>query len=95
MLIDLTNKGITGEDASERLYQAGIVVNKNAIPNDPRGPRDPSGIRLGTPSVTTRGMKEKEMELIAEWIDRVIRDEKEISKVKKEVLKLCKRFSIK
>lgn len=95
MLIDLTNKGITGEDASERLYQAGIVVNKNAIPNDPRGPRDPSGIRVGTPSVTTRGMKEKEMKLIAQWIDRVLRDEREIPKVRKEVLRLCKKFPIK
>lgn len=92
MLIDLTNKGIIGEAASERLYRAGLQVNKNAVPNDPRGPRDPSGIRVGTPSVTTRGMEEKEMKLIAGWIDRVIRDEKEIPKVRKEVLKLCKKF---
>jgi len=82
MLIDLTNKGLTGEEASERLYRAGIVVNKNAIPDDPRGPRDPSGMRLGTPSVTTRGMKEREMKMVAEWIDRVIQDAKEIPKVR-------------
>lgn len=94
ILVDLTNKGIIGEAASERLYQAGIQVNKNAIPNDPRGPRDPSGIRVGTPSATTRGMKEKEMKLIAKWIDRALRDEKEIPKVRKEVLKLCKKFPI-
>lgn len=95
ILVDLTSTGLGGEEASERLYRAGIVVNKNAIPNDPRPPKDPSGIRLGTPSVTTRGMKEKEMKILADCIARVLNDEKEIVKVRKEVATLCRRFPIK
>lgn len=94
LLVDIAKTGLGGEEASARLYHAGIQTNKNAIPNDPRGPRDPSGIRLGTPYLTTRGMKEKEMKLIAEWIDQVLRDEREIPKVRKEVLKLCRKFPI-
>jgi len=72
LLIDLTNKNIGGADAEKALDRAGITVNKNTIPNDPRKPYDPSGIRLGTPPLTTRGMKEKEMILIAEWINEAI-----------------------
>ena len=72
LLIDLTNKGIKGADAEKALGLAGITVNKNTVPFDPRSPFDPSGIRLGTPALTTRGMKEGEMEQIAEWIDRAI-----------------------
>lgn len=72
LLIDVTNKGMTGGQASTALDRAGITVNKNAVPNDPRKPWDPSGIRLGTPALTTRGMKENDMEHIASWIDDVI-----------------------
>lgn len=72
LLIDLTNKGISGKDAEVALGKAGITVNKNTVPFDPRSPFDPSGIRLGTPALTTRGMKEQEMEQIAEWIDQAI-----------------------
>lgn len=68
MVLDLTHLGITGKEASGMLESVGIVVNANAIPFDPRGPRDPSGIRLGTPSVTSRGMGEPQMELIANAI---------------------------
>ena len=68
MLVDTMAKGISGKDASTRLEAAGIIVNMNTIPHDPRSPMDPSGIRLGTPAVTTRGMKEKDMVKIAKKI---------------------------
>jgi len=87
MLVDLRNKRITGKEAEERLEKAGIIVNRNTIPNDPRKPFDPSGIRLGTPAVTTRGMREKEMKKIAFWISEVISDSKSISKIREEVRK--------
>ncbi len=72
LLIDVSNKGVTGAQAEVALDHAGITVNKNTIPNDPRGPMDPSGIRLGTPAITTRGLNVEHMPLIAEWIDRAI-----------------------
>ncbi|MEK9155550.1 MAG: serine hydroxymethyltransferase [Patescibacteria group bacterium] len=72
LLIDLTNKELTGNTASDALDRAGITVNKNTVPNDPRKPWDPSGIRLGTPALTTRGMKEADMIRIASWIDDVL-----------------------
>lgn len=72
LLIDLTNKGIKGKDAENALGAAGITVNKNTVPFDPRPPFDPSGIRLGTPALTTRGMKEAEMDQVAGWIDAAI-----------------------
>jgi len=87
ILVDLRNKGITGKEAEERLEKAGIIVNRNTIPNDPRKPFNPSGIRLGTPAVTTRGMREKEMKKIAFWISEVISDFKSISKIREEVRK--------
>ena len=72
ILIDLTNKGIGGKPAAKALDRAGIVVNYNTVPEDPRPPFNPSGIRLGTPAVTTRGMTENDMRTIAGFIDRVI-----------------------
>jgi len=72
MLVDLTPKGITGKDAQEALDRAWITVNKNGIPFDTKGPMVTSGIRIGTPAVTTRGMKEPEMAAIATLIDRVL-----------------------
>lgn len=72
LLINVTNKDLTGKDAETALDKAGITVNKNMIPDDPRSPFNPSGIRLGTPALTTRGMKENEMHIIAELIDRAI-----------------------
>ncbi len=87
ILVDLRNKGITGKEAEERLEKAGIIVNRNTIPNDPRKPFNPSGIRLGTPAVTTRGMREKEMKKIAFWISEVISDSKSLSKIREEVRK--------
>jgi glycine hydroxymethyltransferase len=72
LLIDVRNKGVTGAQAEHALDTAGITVNKNMIPDDPRSPMDPSGIRLGTPAITTRGLQPKHMPMIAEWIDRAI-----------------------
>ncbi|OGF82553.1 serine hydroxymethyltransferase [Candidatus Giovannonibacteria bacterium RIFCSPLOWO2_01_FULL_46_13] len=75
LLVDtwMRGKGISGKDAERALEKAGIIVNKNTIPGDPRGPLDPSGIRIGTPAVTTQGMKEKDMKKIAERIDKILR----------------------
>ncbi len=97
ILADLTNKNVTGKIAQIALDEVGITLNKNTIPDDPRSPFDPSGIRLGTPAVTTRGMKEAEMEKIAEWIDRTIsnvEDEKLLSEIKEEVKEMCLKFPV-
>ncbi len=97
MLIDLSNKGITGKEAEEALDRAGITVNKNAVPFDERPPAVTSGMRLGTPSVTTRGMGQKEMVLIAELIDGVLgnmNDESAINAFRERVSELCGKFPI-
>ncbi len=94
ILIDLTNKNITGKEAQILLEKAGVVLNKNTIPYDPRPPFDPSGIRLGTPALTTRRMKEKEMKKVAFWINEVISNPNSYLKVKKEIIKFCKKFPI-
>ncbi|PIQ07400.1 MAG: serine hydroxymethyltransferase, partial [Candidatus Nealsonbacteria bacterium CG18_big_fil_WC_8_21_14_2_50_37_10] len=92
VLIDLRNKNITGKPAQELLEKAGIVTNRNTIPTDePQSPFDPFGIRLGTPGLTTRGMKEKELRKIAFWINEVISNPKSVSKIRKEVKKLCQK----
>jgi len=94
ILIDLTNKEISGKEAQDLLEKSGIIVNKNSIPYDQRRPFDPSGIRIGTPALTTRGMKEKEMKKIASWINEVISNSRSCLRIKKEVKKLCKKFPI-
>jgi len=94
VLVDLRNKNITGKPAQELLEKAGIVASRSTIPYDPNPPYYPSGIRLGTPAITTRGMKEKEMKKITFWINEVISSPGSASKIKKEVKKLCKRFPI-
>ncbi len=97
MLVDLTSKAITGKDAQETLDQARITVNKNAIPFDPLPPGKASGIRLGTPAVTTRGMKENEMRLIAELIDEALTrrsDAQALQAVAKRVGELTDRFPL-
>ncbi|MDD5680393.1 MAG: serine hydroxymethyltransferase [Candidatus Omnitrophica bacterium] len=97
MLVDLTSKSITGKDATAVLDKAAITVNKNLIPFDTQKPTVTSGIRLGTPSVTTRGMKEKEMKKMAGFIDRVLMnasDEKVIADVRKEVKEMLKAFPL-
>ncbi|MFQ5454832.1 MAG: serine hydroxymethyltransferase [Nitrospirota bacterium] len=95
MLIDLTDNDITGKDAETLLDKAGVTVNKNAIPHDKRPPAVTSGIRIGTPIVTTRGMKEPEMAEIAEIIKDVLNnanDKKVLKKVDERVRELCERF---
>jgi glycine hydroxymethyltransferase len=95
MLVDLTSKGIAGKPAAQALDRAGIVANYNAVPFDPRKPFDPSGLRIGTPAITSRGMGVPEMERLAAWIDRVINNvtnEAEIAKVAAEVKTLCAKF---
>ena len=97
MLVDLTAKGVTGKDAQEALDLAAITVNKNGIPFDTQGPQITSGIRIGTPAVTTRGMKEKEMRLIATYIADVIKDINDGHKIKavaEKVKNLCAQFPL-
>ena len=97
MLVDLTAKGVTGKDAQEALDLAAITVNKNGIPFDTQGPQITSGIRIGAPAVTTRGMKEKEMRLIASYIADVIKninDDHKIKAVAEKVKKLCAQFPL-
>jgi glycine hydroxymethyltransferase len=96
MLLDLTNKGISGKETEELLGKAGITVNKNAIPFDTTSRYITSGVRIGTPLVSTRGMRAKEMEMIADFIDRVIdkRDEKTIQQIRLEIRGLCEKFPL-
>ncbi len=94
MLVDLRNKNISGKDAAILLEETGIVVNYNAVPYDPNPPMNPSGIRLGTPALTTRGMGKGEMKMIAGWISEVVSDKKQVTRIKKEVKKLCSKFPI-
>ncbi len=94
-LVDLSEKGITGKEAEGALERSGIILNKNLIPFDTRGPNVTSGIRIGTPLVTTRGMKEPEMESIAEMLDAVLRDagnESVHNLVKEKARDLCRKF---
>ena len=96
MLVDLRKKNITGKDAELLLDRAAITVNKNTIPGDPQSPFVTSGIRLGTPAVTTRGFGVEEMERVAELIDTVLtkRDEATVAKVKQEVRELVEEFPL-
>ena len=97
MLVDLQSKKVTGKLAEEKLEKAGITCNKNAIPNDPEKPFVTSGIRLGTPAVTTRGMKEAEMEIIGNLILKVLQnvnDDDMIEEVRKEIIELTKKFPL-
>lgn len=98
VLVDVFgSKGVTGKEAEVSLDKVGITLNKNMIPDDPRGPMDPSGIRIGVPAVTTRGMKEKEIKQICRWIKDVIEnhnDDKMLKKIHQEVIKFCKKFPI-
>lgn len=98
VLVDIFgSKGVTGKEAEEALDKIGITLNKNMIPDDPRSPFDPSGVRIGVPAITTRGMKEKEIRIISKWIKDAIenhKDEKFLKKLHQEVIKLCKRFPI-
>jgi len=97
LLVDLTNKGIIGAHAENALGLAGITVNKNTVPFDPRPPFSPSGIRMGTPALTTRGLKEAEMDQVAEWIDRAITangQDVQLSKIRQEIEAFAKDFPL-
>ena len=97
MLVDLRNKNITGKVAEKALDTAGITVNKNTVPKETQSPFVTSGIRIGTPAITTRGMREPEMERIAALIDQVITNAGDVavaSSVKEEVLDLTNRFPL-
>jgi glycine hydroxymethyltransferase len=97
MLVDVTSKGLTGKIAEQALDEAGITVNKNLIPFDPRPPLDPSGLRIGTPALTTRGMKEAEMRQIGQWIHRVLSQAEDRSlqeEVRGEVRDLARQFLV-
>ena len=97
ILIDLTEKNISGKVAERKLEEAGITTNKNMVPFDKRSPMITSGIRIGTPALTTRGMKEKEMVIIADLIDKVISNPDNnqiITKVKYKVIELCSEFKL-
>jgi len=95
-LIDLRKNDMTGKEAQELLENAGITTNRNGIPYDPKPPNITSGLRLGVPAVTSRGMKEREMKQIADMIYRVLYNKNDITceKVKAEVRELCKKFPL-
>jgi glycine hydroxymethyltransferase len=97
VLVDLRNKNITGKEAEAALEKAGMTVNKNMVPFDDKSPFVTSGMRIGTPAITTRGMKEAEMTQIATWIDRVIQrptDETVLATTRKEIGALCEDFPL-
>jgi glycine hydroxymethyltransferase len=97
MLIDVFSRGITGKVAEKALEQAGITVNKNTIPYDTNSPMVASGIRIGTPALTTRGMKEAEMEQVGRLIARAlsaVENESELAAVRRDVGKMCDRFPL-
>ena len=95
MLLNLVDEGITGKELEHRLDEVHITANKNTIPGDPQSPFVTSGLRIGTPAVTTRGFKEPEMKLIASWIIDVIRDfDNSKDRITAEVQALCEKFPI-
>jgi glycine hydroxymethyltransferase len=97
ILVDVFQKGILGSEAEHALGEAGITVNKNAIPYDTNPPMKPSGIRIGTPALTTRGMKEAEMRVIAKWIVAALEhraDAAKLARIRAEVLEMAERFPL-
>jgi glycine hydroxymethyltransferase len=97
MLVDVFSKGMLGSEAEKALGEAGITVNKNAIPFDTNPPMKPSGIRIGTPAITTRGMKEAEMKQIGRWIAEALNhrtDAAVLAKIRKQVLGMCEQFPL-
>ena len=94
MLVDLTGEETTGKELERRLDEAHITCNKNTVPNDPRSPFVTSGVRLGTPAVTSRGLKEEDMDVIAEGIALVIQSEDNIEKVKGMVAELTEKYPL-
>ncbi len=97
MLVDLIDKKITGKDADLALGLANITVNKNTVPNDPKSPFVTSGLRLGTPAVTTRGFMRKEIQLLTHWLADILDDLQDVArhqKIREEVIQLCREFPV-
>jgi glycine hydroxymethyltransferase len=97
VLMDLISKGVTGKDCEASLGQANITTNKNAVPNDPQSPFVTSGIRLGTPAITTRGFGITEVEILSNWICDIVLDhqnEDKINLIKDKVIEMCNRFPV-
>jgi glycine hydroxymethyltransferase len=97
MLVDVFAKGMLGSEAENALHDAGITVNKNAIPFDTNPPMKPSGIRIGTPALTTRGMKEPEMRQIGKWIGDALHnraDKTVLERIRRQVLELAEQFPL-
>jgi glycine hydroxymethyltransferase len=95
LLIDVTSKGVTGKQLAQALDRAGVVLNYNSVPFDPRRPFDPSGVRIGTPAVTSRGMGKDVMLRLADWIDRVTKtpgDETSLARIAGEVKDVCAKY---
>ena len=96
-LLSLIKQGLTGKDADAALGSANITVNKNAVPNDPNPPFITSGLRIGSPAITTRGFKQEEVALLTAWMCEILEDIENQSKtieVKSKVLELCSRFPV-
>ena len=97
VLMDLISKGVTGKDCEAALGHANITTNKNAVPNDPQSPFVTSGIRLGTPAITTRGFGASEVEILSNWICDIVLDhenEDKINLIKGRVIEMCNRFPV-
>lgn len=97
MVVDLNNKDISGKEGETALSKAGITVNKNTVPFDPRSPFDPSGIRLGTPAITTRGLQEQHMVLVADWINEAVKnhnDDKKLASIHAQITEFVKDFPL-
>lgn len=97
IVVDLTSSGLVGKDAEKILEQVGISISRSTVPNDPNPPYNPSGIRLGTPAITTRGMKEDEMKQVAKWLDIALKnknEQKKLTAIKEEVKELCLKFPL-
>jgi glycine hydroxymethyltransferase len=97
MLVDVFSKGMLGSQAEDALGKAGITVNKNAIPFDTNPPLKPSGIRIGSPAVTTRGMREPEMQQIARWIAEALNNRSDagvLGRIRRQVLEMCEAFPL-
>jgi glycine hydroxymethyltransferase len=97
VLMDLRSKGLTGKDCEQALGQANITVNKNAVPDDPQSPFVTSGIRLGTPAVTTRGFGSDEVKILTNWICDIVLDlgnADTINSIKDQVVQMCNKFPV-
>jgi glycine hydroxymethyltransferase len=97
MLVDVFSKGMLGSEAEDALGKAGITINKNAIPFDANPPLKPSGIRIGSPAVTTRGMREAEMQQIARWIAEALNNRSDaavLGRIRRQVLEMCEAFPL-